>query len=96
MALHPARSVELELSKDAAFARCKSGIENVLGGIVTDQRAGESIEASFGLIDSERLACTLTAVDATHTRVTIETRRGARPDAPPSRYVSALASYLTG
>lgn len=96
VALHPSRSVELDLPKDAAFARCKRGIEDVLGGEIRDERAGEWIEAPFGLIDSERLACTLTTIDPSHTRVTIETRRGARPEAPPSSYVSALAKYLTG
>lgn len=88
--------MEVDLSTQDAFARCKSGIENVLGGVVTGERAGEWIEASFGLIDSERLACSFAAADSGRTRVTIETRRGARPDAAPSRYVSALANYLTG
>ena len=64
--------------------------------MVREERAG-TIEATFGLIDSERLTCTLIALEGERTRVTIETRRGARAgNPPPSPYVKSLADYLTG
>jgi len=84
------------MSAEEAFARCKFGIEQVLGGSVTAERSLESLDASFGLVHSERLTCTLDAIDAARTRVTIETRRGVQRDAPASSYVSALARYLAG
>ena len=95
-ALHPSRSVELELPQAAAQERCRYGIEGVLGGVVREERPG-TIEATFGLIDSERLTCTIASVDAVRSRVTIETRRLAHAGTPaPSPYVSALADYLAG
>jgi hypothetical protein len=95
-ALHPARSVELDLTRDAAQARCRYGIEGVLGGVIREERPG-AIEATFGLIGSERLTCTIAAMDGGRSRVTIETRHGAQPgNPPPSPYVKALADYLAG
>ena len=83
------------MSAEEAFARCKFGIEQVLGGVVNTEQPYESLEASFGLVHSERLTCSLIAIDAARTRVTIETRRGVQRDAPPSSYVSELARYLS-
>jgi len=97
LALHPSRTIELSLSKDEAFERCRDGVERVLGGFVREaDRERGTIEAGFGLIFSERLTCTVSAVDATHSRVVIEARRGAQAaTAMPSSYVDALANYLT-
>jgi hypothetical protein len=97
VALHPSRTVEIELPKDAAFDRCRYGIEHVLGGVVREEhRAEGTLEATFGLIYSDRLTCTLVAIDGAHTRVIIETRRGAQAaNNAPSPYVKALADYLT-
>ncbi|HEX5274258.1 MAG TPA: hypothetical protein VFW34_03205 [Candidatus Rubrimentiphilum sp.] len=68
----------------------------MLGGVVREERPG-TIEATFGLIGSERLTCTIAALDSRRSRVTIETRRGAQPvSAAPSPYVKALADYLAG
>ena len=80
----------------AAQERCRYGIESVLGGVVREERPG-AIEATFGLVDSERLTCTVFDLGEGRSRVTIETRRGAQPgNPPPSPYVKALADYLTG
>ncbi len=94
--MHPSRTVELELSTDAAFDRCRYGIERVLGGFVREERRTEgTLEATFGLIYSDRLTCTLAAIDGTRTRVIIETRRGAQaPNSAPAPYINALAEYL--
>jgi len=96
VALHPSRTIELELAKDAALDRCRYGIGHVLGGVVREEhRAEGTLEATFGLIYSDRLTCTLVGIDASHTRVTIETRRGAQAaNNAPSPYVKALADYL--
>jgi len=97
IALHPSRVIEVALSKDEAFDRCRDGIERVLGGIVREgDRERGTIEATFGLMFSERLTCTIAGIDATHARVVIETRRGPQSvTAMPSSYVNALADYLT-
>lgn len=97
IALHPSRTIELALSQGEAFDRCRDGIERVLGGVIreADRKRG-TIEAGFGLIFSERLTCTVSAINATHSRVVIEARRGAQAaTAMPSSYVDALADYLT-
>jgi hypothetical protein len=97
IALHPSRTIELALSKDEAFDRCRDGIERVLGGVIREaQRDRGTIEAGFGLIFSERLTCTISAIDPTHSEVVVEARRGAQAaTAMPSSYVDALANYLT-
>lgn len=96
VALHATQTVELDRPRDAVFAACLRGIEDVLGGIVRSQDEEHgAIEATFGLIDSERLSCTVTALEPQRTRVVIESRRGARPEpAKSSDYVRALAEFL--
>ena len=94
--LHPTRRLEVPAPFDAVFARCTAGIEGPLGGIIreTDTSRG-IIEATFGLIDSERLTCTLQRVDSDRTGVIIESRRGPRlNEESGSSYVNALADYL--
>jgi len=94
--LHPSRSIELDLSPEAAQERCRYGIEGVLGGVVREERPG-TVEATFGLIGSERLTCTIAGIGGGRSRVTIETRRGAQLGNPaPSPYVKALADFLAG
>lgn len=96
VALHASQTIELERSREAVFVQCLRGIEDVLGGAVRsrDERQGV-IEATFGLVDSERLSCMLTSLDPARTRVIIESRRGASPEpAKPSQYVRALAEFL--
>jgi hypothetical protein len=96
VALHPTRKLELEGSRDAVFDRCLRGIEQILGGIVREaDRERGTIEATFGLVNSERITVTLQAMEPERTRVVIEARRGASFEpAKPSQYVTALAKYL--
>ncbi len=95
--LRPHRTIEVFLPYDRAFDQTLEGIERELGGTVRDRdRARGTIEASFGLTFSERLACTLERIDDFHTRVTIEARRPAQASPPKSSpYVEALARYLS-
>lgn len=93
--LNPSTTIAVDAPIDDVFARALRGIEWTLGGHIraADRDAG-TIEASFGLVNSERLTCTLEADGAT-TRVRITSRRG--PDAEQRRrsdYVEALAAYL--
>lgn len=96
VALHSSQTVDLDRPYAAAFQDCIRGIEDVLGGAVRERNEQRgSIEATFGLVDSERLTCTLTRANAERTRVLIESRRGARAEpAKPSHYVRALAEFL--
>jgi hypothetical protein len=96
VALHASQTLELQQPYAAAFERCIRGIENVLGGAIreADERRG-NIEATFGLINSERLSCTVERIDDANTRILIESRRGATPQPPQSsQYVRALAEFL--
>lgn len=96
VALHATQTIELEQRREHVFPLCVRGIEDVLGGAIRtrDEQRG-TIEATFGLIDSERLWCTLESLESGGTRVTIESRRGARPQpAKRSEYVRALAQFL--
>jgi hypothetical protein len=96
VALHPTRTVELDAAPEDAFDRCLRGIEHVLGGIVRESdRARGRIEASFGLVNSERMTVTVQELQPQRSRVVIEARRGASFEpAKPSQYVTALAQYL--
>jgi hypothetical protein len=95
VALHPSRTIELEMPAAQAFARCIQGIEHVLGGIVREaDPARGSIEATFGLVDSERMSVSIDPLEE-RSRVLIESRRGASAGpAKPSQYVKALAEFL--
>ena len=96
VALHPSRTIELDLPPAQAFSRCIEGIEHVLGGIVRESEpARGSIEATFGLVDSERMSVSITPLEEARCRVLIESRRGASAGpAKPSQYVKALAEFL--
>ena len=93
--VHPSKTIELALPPAAALNRCADGIERVLGGVIQERDdARGRIEATFGLIFSERLTCTVTEA-AKGARVSIESRRGAQLEPPKtSSYVEALADYL--
>ena len=100
VALHPSRTLEIQAPAARTFERCVEGIERVLGGNVArkDPHAG-TIEATFGLVGSERLNVSVEAIDANASRVRIESRRGAL--AAPQRqegsssYVDALCAFLS-
>ena len=94
--LRPHRDVELPLDFGAAHARCRAAIDTVLGAtvFVDDEKTG-FIEAGFGLVNSERLRCTLSPIDAGHTAIRIEAFLPAGVDVPAtSRNVDALADAL--
>lgn len=96
VALHPTRSLELPGPLEDVFARCIEGIERVLGGVVreSDLTCG-TIDATFGLMFSERLTCSLERLGAGETRVRIESRRGAVGEPKmQSDYVDRLADWL--
>lgn len=97
IALNPARTVEITGSAADVLERCITGIEGVLGGHTDaiDRSRGE-IEASFGLVNSERLTISIEPAGANTTRVRIASRRGAISQQPrESSYVDALATFLT-
>jgi hypothetical protein len=88
--------VQVALPFADAYRKCLRGIEDVLGGAVreADERRG-SIEATFGLVNSERLSCSLEKCGEAATEVLIQSRRGASAEpAKPSQYVHALAEFL--
>jgi hypothetical protein len=97
VALHPTRTVELEMQPAQAFDRAVHGIEQILGGIVGESdRARGTIEATFGLINSERITVAVEPLEDNRSRVVIESRRGVSGQPPTkSQYVDALANYLT-
>lgn len=96
VALHPRRTVDLDITALQAFDRARQGIEFTLGGIVRESsREGGIIEATFGLVNSERMTVHVEATETAKSRVVIETRRGVSGQpAPRSDYVDALARYL--
>jgi hypothetical protein len=71
--LRPHRDVNLTLEYDAAYERVLRAVEGVLGAhVAIDDRPGGSIEAAFGLVNNERVRCTLTRVDDANTAVRVE------------------------
>ena len=96
VALHPTRTLELELSPDEAFERALRGSEHTLGGVIRDcNKRLRTFEATFGLINSERITITVQPLEKRRSRVSIESRRLASGQAPPaSQYVDVLADYL--
>lgn len=96
VALHPSRTIEVDLPFAVAFDRCIEGIEGALGGVVRERNPERgTIEATFGLVNSERMSVTLQRMDDGRTRVIIESRRGLTAEpAHSSQYVDALARFL--
>lgn len=96
VALHPSQTIELDVPFDAAFQLCIRGIESVLGGVVreSDPQRGR-IDATFGLVNSERLTVIVERIDESRSRAIVESRRGLSMEpARSSQYVSALADFL--
>jgi len=94
--LRPHRDLELALDYAVAYARCRTAIETVLGATVfTDDEKTGFLEAGFGLVNSERLRCTVSRIDDERTAVRIEAFFPAGVDVPAtSRNVDALAAAL--
>jgi hypothetical protein len=95
--LHPRRDVELALSYDEARARVLAAIERTLGANVSDDDpAGGRIEARFGLVNNERIVCTVERSDDAHAVVRIEAHFPAGTNVPKrSLSVDALADALS-
>jgi hypothetical protein len=96
VAVNPSVIVDLPLPLPESIALCAAGIEGALGGSLTpsDPTSG-LVEGTFGLIQSERIACECVALDAGNTRVRIVSRTllGPKPRAR-SDYVLRLADFL--
>jgi hypothetical protein len=94
--LRPHREVDLAVDYARAYGACREALERVLGAaIAIDDEKGGLIEGAFGLVNSERVRCTLTRVDDTHTNVRIEAIFAAGVEVPKtSRNVDALAQAL--
>ena len=94
--LRPQRVIELALTREATRERIMDALLRVLGAnVYVDDLATYTIEAGFGLVNNERVRCTLTALEAARTQVRIEALFRAGAQVPPeSRAVDALAAAL--
>ncbi len=94
--LRPHRDVTLALAYDDAYARVLEAIDTTLGANVTiDDRRGGTIEAGFGVINSERVRVTLERAGEASTLARVEAFYAAGASVPPkSRAVEALADAL--
>lgn len=97
VALHPTRTVLMQVPTGEAFARAVDGIERLLGGVVRERNPLQgTLEATFGLLNSERITVTIKPNTPESSRVLIESRRGVSGEAPrASQYVDALAQFLS-
>lgn len=93
--LRPYRDVVVDAGYDSAYDRVLGAIERVLGAnVAAADRNGGTIEASFGLVNSERVRCTLQRLDdRTAVRVEAFFPAGAVVR-ERSRAVNALADAL--
>ena len=95
VALHPSRTVELDLPQVAAYERCRTIVTDVLGGNITSEDSPRAIDASFGLVNSERISISIEAVGENTSRVLIQSRRLLSAEAPVrSNYVETIARTL--
>jgi hypothetical protein len=95
VALHAARTIELNEPASDVFTSVRRAIEDVLGGAVQDSDdVSGTVEATFGLVNSERITVRIAAIDTQSSRVVIESRRGAGSGVRQSHYVEALARSL--
>jgi len=92
--LRPHRNVEIDAGYDEAHDRVLRGIEMALGANVSADGGG-AIEAAFGLVNNERVRCTLERAGEAHTRVRVEAYFPAGSAVREhSRAVDVLADYL--
>ncbi|HKU80706.1 MAG TPA: hypothetical protein VJP76_00950 [Candidatus Tumulicola sp.] len=93
--LRPHRDLVLAVAYDRAYDRVLAAVDATLGAhVALDDRPGGTIEAAFGLINSERVRCTLHARDAGTTEIRIEAFFAAGTSRPRSEAVDALADEL--
>jgi len=91
--LRPHRSVDVHAPYDETYRRVLGGIELALGAHAS--AAGNTIEAAFGLVNNERVRCTLERADESLTRVRVEAYFPAGTSVREySRAVDVLADYL--
>lgn len=97
ISLRPRRDVMLAEPYDVAYAKTLDAIERVLGANVTvDDKPGKFLEASFGLVNNERIRCSFEEANPGETRVRIEALFPAGATVPAeSRAVNALAAALS-
>jgi hypothetical protein len=96
ISVRPSRTLTLAVPYDAAFERCVHGLEEIVGANVRamDRQTG-TIEATFGLMFSERVACDVRRVDENTTQVTIESRRIAGAELPKdSAVLERLSQWI--
>lgn len=92
--LRPHRDVDVDAGYEETRDRVMRGIEMALGAHAGSDRGG-IIEAAFGLVNSERVRCTLEQVGDARTQVRIEAYFPAGSSLREhSRAVDALADYL--
>ncbi len=94
--MNPSVAVVLPLTAVEALERCAQGIEYELGGVISNHNlTAGSLDATFGLLHSERISCQCVALDSSHTSVRIVSRAlvGTTPRMQ-SDYVTRLAAYL--
>ncbi len=92
--LRPHRVVEIDAGYDDARDRVLRGIEVALGANAITDRS-EAIEAAFGLVNNERVRCTLERAGETCTRVRVEAYFPAGSSVRErSHAVDVLADYL--
>lgn len=96
ISVRPSRTFTIHLEYDAAFERCVRGLEDVLGAHVRERdRDSGNIEATFGLMFSERVACSLRRDGGNTTQVTLESRRIAGSELPKrSAVLDRLESWM--
>lgn len=76
LSVRPSRAFVLDDHADAVFERAMAGLDRAVGAQVqsADRERGV-IEASFGLMFSERIAIFIRTIDAERTEVVLESRR---------------------
>lgn len=88
IAVRPVRAFEVPFGFDAAYGRCVNALEQTVGANLREADAQRGyIEATFGLMFSERIACSLDPLGADRTRVTLESRRIAGSEVPKGSIV---------
>ncbi|MFN2528683.1 MAG: hypothetical protein ABR584_08190 [Candidatus Baltobacteraceae bacterium] len=97
ISVRPSRTVALGVSYDDAFERCIRGLEDVVGAQIRDMdREHGTIDATFGLMFSERIACIVQRIDERTTQVTLESRRIAGAELPKdSAVLDRLQEWIT-
>ena len=94
--MRPHKNVELPLPIDEAHDQVLKQLDQTLGAnISVDDRKTHFIEATFGLVKSERLRINFEAMDGSHTLVRIEAHyQAGMTIAEKSTAVEALAKAL--